>query len=241
MTVHFSRIVTVAFLVLLAALSTGCASDGAMGPREVQAARARVTKVRDAQKYPFALKPTGDATLDAIVGTMVQVANEKVENMEKVVAAGSSNLFDTVNARMEEEFAKQNIADPTAEQRAQVRAKVSAGLTADDRKALAEACEKYEDAAGAYRRDEKKNAEVIAKCAADLAAKAAALKGSGAKAGAGIALGLFGGGEDESPIGKAQAQADYASEVIRDCDFVIKANESRATDSLAMMNLGGRK
>lgn len=225
---------------VFACLSFGCASDGALDARKAQAARSRVLKTREAETYPFSLKPTGDASLDAIVGVMIQVANEKVESMEKVVAAGSNNMFEVVNTRMEEEFAKRELGDPTTEQRAQVRAEVSKNLTPEERGALTSACSVYEKAAGSYRKDEKKNQQVMAKAAADLAAKIATIQQGGGEGALAVGLSMFG-GDDNSPIGKASKQADYSTDVIDDCDYVIEANESRATDALAIMNLGGKK
>ncbi len=154
----------------------GCASGGAASIEDVQQARGRVIKVREKETFPFVLKPTGDGSLDAIVGIMIQVSNEKVESMEKIVAAGSDNMFTMVNTRMEEEYAVRKLSDPTAEQRAQVREEISKKLSPEERKSLASACASYEAAAGAYKRDEKKNTEVIVKCVADLAAKVIAIK-----------------------------------------------------------------
>ncbi len=54
----------------------------------------------------------------------------------------------------------------------------------------------------------------------------------------GVGLSIFGGGDKKSPIALAQHQADYATDVIDDCDFVIDSNEARATDALALQNMG---
>ena len=217
-------------------LATGCA--GATKTADTQKARAELIKIKEEAGYPFKVTPTGDASLDGIVGLFTQLANEKVQQEEKIVAAASNPQFGMIDQRMEAVLKEKKLSNPTLEERQQVRAEVSKGLSAEDRTELTRACSKYDEAATAYRKNNDANMKALAKATADLAAKAAIIKEGGTAGAATVGLSMFGVGE-KLPLALAYEQTDRATEVIELANKIIDANESRATEMLAMANLDG--
>ena len=218
---------------MAAAFLAGC--NGEMKTEDVRAEREKLMELKKDNGFPLKLKETGDGTLDAGLGLIIEMANRKMEECEKVVAVGANPQFQMVDDRMEQRFKELGIKDPTLEERQKVRGEVSAGLTPEERKDLANASRVYEQTAAAYRKDQDANNKKFLGLVKDLGVKIAAVAQGGGAGAALVALASAG------PAAKAQDQLDVATDAWGICDRIIAAYEARAVDAMAMSNLSSGK